>query len=121
MVETDPAMLRTILRNLVGNAIKYSEGGGRVLVGCVRADKILIEVRDNGCGVAATRLSKIFEAFERGGRTDMAEGLGLGLHIVRQTAEALERPVAVRSFEGRGSIFSIAVPIVASPPACGTK
>ena len=122
-VRTDPAMLLTILRNLVGNALKYARRGTRVLVGCRRrGGTVLITVHDQGPGIAPRRLATIFEAFDRGGREAtprdaMTGGLGLGLHIVRQTAEALQHPVTVRSREGRGSTFAVAVPRAGDLPA----
>ncbi|AWN37142.1 sensor histidine kinase [Methylobacterium radiodurans] len=109
-VNSEAVMLMTILRNLVGNAVKYAGPGGRVLVGCRwRPDRVTIEVRDNGPGIAPERLSGIFDAFDRAGRRDGA-GLGLGLHIVRQTAQALTHPIEVRSRRGRGSVFSVTAP-----------
>jgi signal transduction histidine kinase len=110
-VETDPVMLRTILRNLVGNAIKYSRSRGRVLVGCrVRKNQVLVEVHDNGFGIAANRLAAIFNAFDRGDREGSGDGLGLGLHIVRVTANMLQHPIKVRSIEGKGSTFTVCLP-----------
>ncbi|MGE7418338.1 sensor histidine kinase [Methylobacterium tarhaniae] len=108
-VESEAAMLATILRNLVGNAVKYAGRGGRVVVGCRRrAGRIAIEVHDDGPGIPPERLAGIFEAFDRAGRRDGA-GLGLGLHIVRQTAQSLGHPVVVQSRCGRGSIFGVTV------------
>jgi signal transduction histidine kinase len=111
VVESDPAMLMTILRNLVGNAVKYSKRGGRIVVGCrVRRGHVSIEVRDAGHGIASDRLACIFEAFERGAWSGIGSGLGLGLFIVRQTAEALGHRVTVRSVEGVGSTFAVLLP-----------
>ena len=116
IVVTDSTMLRTILRNLVGNALKYCGRRGRVFVGCrMRENDIVVEVRDNGCGIAPGRLETIFNAFDRGGRMDRTDGLGLGLHIVRQTADALGRSVSVRSTVDRGSVFSIRLPRSSRP------
>jgi signal transduction histidine kinase len=109
-VETDPAMLKTVLRNLIGNAVKYSNPGSEVWVTArCRTSHVIIEVADEGCGIADGALTRIFDAFERGGRTDVGGGLGLGLHIVRETARLLNHPVAVQSIEGEGSRFSVAL------------
>jgi signal transduction histidine kinase len=117
-VETDPVMLSTILRNLLGNAIKYTRAGGRVLVGCrTRREDVIVEVHDSGPGIAGDRLAAIFDAFDRGGREGSDDGLGLGLHIVRQTAEMLRHPIAVRSVEERGSTFSVRVPLAGRIPS----
>lgn len=106
-VESEAGMLATILRNLVGNAVKYAGRNGRVVIGCRRrGERIAIEVHDDGPGIPPERLAGIFEAFDRAGRRDGA-GLGLGLHIVRQTAQALGHPVGVQSRCGRGSVFGV--------------
>lgn len=113
-VLTDAAMLKTILRNLVGNAVKYSGPGGHVSVTARAVNgRVVVDIADEGCGIAQAQLAGIFDAFNRGGRSDAGGGLGLGLHIVRQTAELLAHPVAVRSVEGYGSTFSIALPSAA--------
>lgn len=107
LVRSEPGMLTTVLRNLVGNAVKYAGPGGRVIVGCRRRrGRITIEVHDDGPGIPPDRVAGIFQAFDRGGRRDGA-GLGLGLHIVRQTAQALGHPIGVRSRQGHGSVFSV--------------
>ena len=109
--DTDPRMLRTILRNLVGNVINYTSAGGHVTVACSRmADDIVIEVRDDGCGIASSRLDSVFEAFDRGGRTDRTTGSGLGLQIVQETADILQHRVSVRSIEGEGTTFTVVLP-----------
>jgi signal transduction histidine kinase len=110
-VVSDPAMLRAIVANLVGNAIKYTERG-RVLVGCRRRGSFVsIEVLDSGSGIAAEHLSAVFDAFHQ--IDPASEGLGLGLSIVRRTSEALGHTVEVKSDLARGSHFSIRVPLAA--------
>lgn len=110
-VETDPTMLMAILRNLIGNAIKYSRRDGTVLIGCRRRGRNLeIAVHDRGDGIPASRFATLFDAFDRGGRAHTQPGLGLGLAIVRQTAQALDHRITVRSVEGVGSRFSVTVP-----------
>jgi signal transduction histidine kinase len=107
-VDTDPEMLRTILRNLIGNAIKYVGPRGRVHVGCrVRSAGVSIEIRDNGCGLSEADQRSIFEPFQRVGEVGTVGGLGLGLHIVRQTATMLGHPVTVRSVKEVGSTFAV--------------
>jgi signal transduction histidine kinase len=110
-VVSDPAMLRAILGNLVGNAIKYTERG-RVLVGCRRRGSFAtIEVLDSGSGIPAERLEAVFDAFHQ--IDPGSEGLGLGLSIVRRTSEALGHPIEVKSDLARGSHFSVRVPLAA--------
>jgi signal transduction histidine kinase len=112
-VETDPAMLRTILRNLVGNAIRHAGPRGQVSISCRRhGDRLRISVQDDGSGIPVAHLSRIFDAFARCGAPDRDDGLGLGLTIVRQTAELLQHPLSVRSVEHEGSTFSIELPLL---------
>ena len=111
LVVSDPTMLRAILGNLVGNAIKYTSHG-RVLVGCRRhAHELSIEVLDSGPGIADEQRDAIFEAFHQ--IHPDSEGLGLGLSIVRRTAEALGHAITLKSDLARGSHFSIRVPLAA--------
>jgi signal transduction histidine kinase len=109
---SDPAMLRAILGNLVGNAIKYT-ARGRVLVGCRRRGSFAsLEVLDTGAGIPPERLGGVFDAFHQ--IDPASEGLGLGLSIVRRTAEALGHKLEVKSELGRGSHFSVRVPLAVS-------
>ena len=105
-------MLTTILANLVGNAIKYTQGGG-VLVACRRRGAaLLVEVFDTGVGISPDSLDLAFEPFRQLNVT--AEGLGLGLSIVRRTAELLGHRLLYGSTPGRGSRFAVEVPIAAA-------
>ncbi len=67
-------------------------------------------MHDNGCAIGPVRLTEIFKAFERFDATGAVSGLGLGLPIVRETADARGCPIRVRSVEGRGSNFAVTVP-----------
>jgi signal transduction histidine kinase len=113
-VRTDPDMLRTILRNLIGNAIKYTDEGG-VIIGCRRRGRsVMLQVTDSGIGIDEAALPSIFDEFrqiEPGARA----GLGLGLSIVRGTAEALGHRLIVRSRLGKGSSFGVIVPAADGP------
>jgi histidine kinase len=112
IVRTDVGRLRRVLRNFLSNAIRYTSTGG-VLVG-VRYTRTgcRIEVWDTGCGIPADKTEEIFEEFRRlephqGG---VDRGAGLGLAIVRTISRLLNYEVKVRSWPGRGSVFSIDVP-----------
>jgi two-component system phosphate regulon sensor histidine kinase PhoR len=110
-------LLSCILRNLLTNAIRYTEPGGRILIGCRRkGPEIRIDVYDTGIGIPEHQLPRIFESFTRltPGRTS---GLGVGLSIVRRAIEVLGHRIEVRSIVGEGSLFSIYVP--AAPPSGG--
>jgi signal transduction histidine kinase len=113
-VVSDPTMLRAIVGNLVGNAIKYT-AHGRVLVGCRRhGNAVSIDVLDSGAGIAHEQHATIFDAFHQIHPT--SEGLGLGLSIVRRTAEALGHTIAMKSDLARGSHFSVLVPLAPATP-----
>jgi len=108
---TDPTMLQTLLDNLVANAIKYTEHGS-VTVSCSRcAEGVSIEVSDTGHGIAPEQQTEIFEAFRQ--IDPASDGLGLGLSIVKRTAEILGYPLRVDSSVGQGSTFGIIVPLSA--------
>jgi len=111
-VMSDAVLLEGILRNLIRNALKYTGPGGRVLVGCRRRGALLsIEVHDTGIGIPPDKLSKVFEAFHRLDST-RADGLGLGLFVVRRAVDLLGHSIEVRSDVGRGSSFAILAKVV---------
>ena len=106
---SDSLLLGAVLRNLVRNAIKYTQPGGRVLLGCRHSgSSIRIDVYDTGIGISGEQMPKIFEAFTR---LDAArcDGLGVGLFIVRQAIGILGHRIDVASTPCRGSRFSIFV------------
>jgi signal transduction histidine kinase/CheY-like chemotaxis protein len=119
-VDTDPAFLRRILQNLLSNALRYGRAEGRpqrVLLGCRRDGSALrVEVKDNGPGIPADKQQIIFDEFVRLQADDdprrEERGLGLGLAIVDRIARMLDLPVGLASAPGRGSTFSVTVPLV---------
>ena len=107
VIVSNPVLLEGVLRNLVRNAVKYTEPGGRILIGCRRIkDEIRVDVYDTGVGIAPEHLPQIFEAFQRVDST-RADGLGIGLFVVRRAVQLLGHRVEVRSQVGRGSRFSV--------------
>jgi len=129
-IQTDPARLRQLLMNLVGNAIKFTERGSVTLLATVTPDtpepRFLIEIRDTGIGIPAARVDSIFAPFEQADNsiTRRFGGTGLGLAISRFIARALGGDITVESQLGRGSVFRVTldtgplddVPILAMPP-----
>jgi len=113
-VVTDADRLRRILENLVENAIKYTAEGGRVEIRTSPAagGGALVEVEDDGPGIAAEHLPRIFERFYRVDKARSRElgGTGLGLAIVKHLAESVGASVTVRSELGHGTCFAISVP-----------
>jgi len=112
----DPPLLEQAVINLVDNAIKYSEIGGKVDV-LVQSNgrEISIAVRDQGCGIAAEHLPRLFERFYRVDRARSRKlgGTGLGLAIVKHIVQAHGGQVMVNSTPGAGSVFTIHLPLAA--------
>ena len=116
MVHSDEALLRRILQNYLSNAIRYCRRG-RVLMGCRRTGRSLrIEVWDTGPGIAQEHHRRIFLEFQRldTGAQSAERGAGLGLAIVERIAQRLGHRIGLRSWTGRGSVFSVEVPLVAA-------
>ena len=118
-VSTDLRLLTRILRNFLSNACRYTDEG-RVLLGARRrGEHLRLEVWDSGRGIAQDRLQAIFLEFNQldVGRAADRKGVGLGLAIVERIAKILGYRIEVRSWPGRGSVFSIEVPLgQALPP-----
>lgn len=110
----NPPLLENAAVNLIDNAIKYSDPGRTVWVEAKRAGgEILIQVRDQGCGIEKEQLPRLFERFYRvdKARSRMLGGTGLGLAIVKHIAQTHGGRVSVESTPGEGSIFSLRLPI----------
>ena len=112
-VLTDRVLLLRLLGNLIDNAIRYTNSG-QVQVACLESGGcLIIEVRDTGIGIPADRLDAIWEEFHQIGNPERNRdnGIGLGLSIVQRLATVLDHPVKVRSTPGKGSVFSVTVPL----------
>ena len=115
VAHADPVLLERVLRNLVSNAIRYTDDGG-VLVSCRPwQGRLRVQVWDSGIGIAETVLPRIFDEFYQVSSTRPLEphqrkGLGLGLAIVKRLAALMQAPLDVRSRPGRGTVFSLEVP-----------
>jgi signal transduction histidine kinase/CheY-like chemotaxis protein len=113
VIASDNILTEQILRNLISNAIRYTQSG-RVLVGCRHRNGMLaIEVHDTGIGIAEDQVHKIFDEFYQVGNSerDRQQGLGLGLSIVDRAARLLGHTVTMSSRLGRGSTFALTVPL----------
>jgi len=109
----DREKMLQIAINLVSNAIKFTEPGGRVEVACGRhGETVYIEVRDTGCGIPPSKLDAIFEPFVQLDRAHArsVEGTGLGLAISRDLARGMHGELSVRSQVGDGSVFTLIMP-----------
>ncbi|RUO80239.1 hybrid sensor histidine kinase/response regulator [Idiomarina tyrosinivorans] len=109
-VYTDPTYLRRIVQNFLSNAIKYTPQG-KVLLGVrKRAGQLQIGVWDTGPGIPEQQRAKIFDAFYRI-KDQAVDGVGLGLSVAQRMSEQLNCKLRVDSIEGRGSCFSVSVPL----------
>jgi CheY-like chemotaxis protein len=117
-VRTDLRLMTRILRNFLSNACRYTERGSILLGARRRGAMLRLEVWDTGRGIAADRLDSIFLEFNQldVGRAADRKGVGLGLAIVERIAKILGYQVLVRSQPGRGSVFSIDVPLSGEVP-----
>lgn len=112
-ISTDENRLRVVINNLIGNSIKYSDSTKGNPFISIDASKngstIHICVEDNGIGIAPEHHAKIFDMFYRA--SEKSHGSGLGLYIVKETIEKLRGKVEVNSIPGKGTTFSIQLPI----------
>ncbi len=116
----DPLVAERILRNLVSNALRYTEDGG-VLVSCrKRGEQLCLQVWDTGIGIAPKEQERIFEEFyqtqsNRPLQPHHRKGLGLGLAIVKRLSDLMEAPLTLRSRVGRGTVFTLMLPVGRAP------
>ncbi|CUI42623.1 sensor histidine kinase [Achromobacter ruhlandii] len=125
-LDTDPALLRRILDNLLRNALSYTPQGRVLLSARRRRGGVVIQVWDTGVGIAPELQEAVFTEFMRGAGAPAApgseEGLGLGLAIVRRLAGLLHGEISLRSVPGKGSVFSLWVPAgIPAAHAAGEK
>lgn len=120
-MRANPVRLRQVLDNVVGNAIKYSNQGGDVMVSIkAEDDQLILQVTDNGPGIPSSDQPHIFDKFYRG--TDLKEeGSGLGLAIVKTIVDAHQGRIWVESTVGKGSSFFIVLPVSDIPVHAGKK
>jgi len=116
---SDPTLIERILRNLISNAMRYTDAGG-VVVGCRRrGENVRIEVWDSGPGIAPSQQREVFQEYYQIGNPerDRRKGLGLGLAIVDRLARLLGHTIELRSVVGRGSVIAVTLPRSNRTPA----
>ncbi|MEQ9122026.1 MAG: ATP-binding protein, partial [Alphaproteobacteria bacterium] len=119
----DPMRVRQVLSNLITNAVKYNDAGGRVRIGIEEREDGQVDVRveDNGWGIPEYRRDELFRPFARLGRdAGPVEGAGIGLALTRRIVELMDGSVRYEPKEGRGSAFVVTLQTVAGPGEAGT-
>ncbi len=113
VIYSDPTLLRRILQNFLSNAMRYTQEGKVLLGARLIGNSLRLEVWDTGVGIPENKLKEVFEEFKRidNPRHSQVKGLGLGLSITERIARMLNHPIAVRSWQGQGSVFSVTVPL----------
>jgi signal transduction histidine kinase/DNA-binding NarL/FixJ family response regulator len=116
-VRCDGLLFERVLRNLLDNAIKYTQRGEVVLTAKQHEHGFLVEVQDTGPGIALAEQERVFEEFYQLGNPerDRSQGLGLGLSIVRRLAALMQLPMQLRSLPGRGVVVSLQLPPADAP------
>ena len=117
-VQTDPVLFERVLRNLLSNAIRYTNKG-RVVIGCRRGDRLSVEIWDTGCGIPVDQEGLIFREFYQIGNPerDRSRGLGLGLAIVQRLTRILDIPMRMESRVDKGSVFKLSVALATAGQA----
>jgi signal transduction histidine kinase len=111
-VSADPNMIGLALRQLIGNAVKYSPPGSTIAISAIQTDDIVtVRVRDQGPGIPHNELESIFERFYRGSRTqDSVAGTGMGLSVARDIINAHQGRLWVENRPEGGAQFSFSLP-----------
>lgn len=120
VVQADPLLVERILRNLVSNAIRYTDDGTVLVAARQRGDTVHLEVWDSGRGIRPEEQARVFEEFYQvpdGGQVaaHQRKGLGLGLAIVKRLADLMGARLSLRSQPGRGSVFTLVLPAGTRP------
>lgn len=115
LVYGDKHAIRRVLTNLVANAIHYTPANGSIFVSAAEDERtVTISIQDNGRGIPADDLSKLFSRFAQGTKRHRTTGTGLGLYLSRQIIEAHSGRIGAESIEGKGSTFFFEIPKAAS-------
>ncbi|MCK4742425.1 MAG: HAMP domain-containing histidine kinase [Sulfuriflexus sp.] len=105
-INADPVRLRQIFINLISNAIKYNKKDGDILISLENKGKMTrINISDTGCGISKKDIEKLFQPFERLGKTNATEGAGIGLMVTKELVESMGGNIGINSKPGKGSTF----------------
>jgi signal transduction histidine kinase/DNA-binding NarL/FixJ family response regulator len=122
VVRADPSAIDRIAFNLIDNALRYTDTGGRVEVACIGEGRnAIVSVRDSGMGIPGDQLANIFKPYYQVSHQKRnIQGIGMGLSIVKKIADSLGARINVTSKEGKGSSFSISFPMKFPEVSCNT-
>ncbi|HPP39444.1 MAG TPA: HAMP domain-containing sensor histidine kinase, partial [Candidatus Kapabacteria bacterium] len=121
-VNADKQELRRVLSNLLGNAINYTESGGKINISVTQdSENVLISVEDNGIGIPKEDIPHIFKRFSQGTSKKRSTGTGLGLYLSRQIVEAHDGKIWLESEVGKGSKFYFTIPKLKTVVTTGLK
>lgn len=111
LVQTDVQLLQRMARNLLSNALRYTDEGGRILIGCRRRQgRLWLMVIDTGIGMSEADAARCFEAFQRGGELErVPEGMGIGLYSVKRMATLLGQSTTLASVAGKGTAVGVSL------------
>jgi PAS domain S-box-containing protein len=118
IVRADKDLLKSIMMNLVSNAIKFTAQGGVLISARIHSGKVMVQVWDTGIGIAEAHLPKIFDEFYQAAnqQRNREAGLGLGLSICKRALSLLDSEIDCRSRLGRGSVFTFNLPLDSGHP-----
>ena len=116
VIQADKERIRQVIVNLMHNAIKFNRPWGSILTATeIFRDSVLVEISDTGIGITGKDLPRIFERFYKTDKSRAGQGSGMGLAIAKHIVEAHGGEIKVRSKEGKGSTFSLNLPVTQNP------